>query len=45
MGNSIDTKALQGNMIPTALKFGSRVFAGSFVGADFITDTFGLKIG
>lgn len=45
MGNSIDTNALQGNMIPTALKFGSRVFAGSFVGADFITDTFSLKIG
>ena len=45
MGNSIDTKALQGNMIPTALKFGSRVFAGSFVGADFITGTFSLKIG
>ena len=45
-GNSLDTTAgLTGNMTPTALKFGSRVFAGSYVGADFITGTFGLKIG
>ena len=43
--NSLDTTALQGNLAPTALKFGSRVFAGSYVGADFITGTFGLKIG
>lgn len=43
--NSLDTTAVQGNLTPTALKFGSRVFAGSYVGADFITGTFGLKIG
>jgi hypothetical protein len=43
--NSVDTKGLAGNMIPTALQWGSKVFAGSFVGADFITDQFSLSIG
>ena len=43
--NEMDTKALKGNMVPTALQWGSQVFAGSYVGADFIEDTFGNIIG
>ena len=45
ISNAVDTVGLTGNMIPTALQFGSKVFAGSYVGADFITDVFSLPIG
>lgn len=43
--NSVDTKALTGNMIPTSEKWGSKVFSGSYVGADFIEDMFGNIVG
>ena len=44
-GNSIDTDALDGNMVPLAKQWGPQVFSGSFVGADFIESTFGLPVG
>ena len=45
ISNAVDTVGLTGNMIPTALQFGSKLLAGSFLGADFITDGFTLPIG
>lgn len=43
--NTIAISGSSGNLVPTALKWGSRVFAGSKVGADFIEGLFSLPIG
>lgn len=43
--NCVDIQGQCGSAVPTALQWGPRIFAGSFVGADFIIGSFSLSIG